>query len=92
MKVFRGYKELLQEISKQKTVLVKISIWTHQSPRMTFELSLRGNENIFTKDMDFESYHYRNTDLLVFKTTRGKRYKFHINKIRVAKVDYVSIK
>lgn len=82
---YRNYKQVLTEISKQKQVLVTISLWTHNSKRMSYKVPFEQLRGYMDGDMSFKYGNYK----LSFKTINDKQVSFQMYKLRIAKVDYI---
>lgn len=84
---FINYKWLLEEISKKQEILLRISIWTYSSKRMTFTVPYEQVKQCLDDSMIFK-YNDQNLKFSVGE----KKFKFKLNELKIAKVDYVELK
>lgn len=83
----RNYKQTLFAINKHQEVILTISLWTHNSSRMTFKVPFSNMMGYFDSDMTIVGIN----DKLSFTTINGKKHRFLMNKLRIAKLDYAEI-
>ena len=85
---FKSYRQLLTEINKVKPVMLRISLWTYSSGRMSYRVSFDQLQKYLDADLLFDDHYH---DILKFEDVRGEKRKFHMNKLKIAKVDYVEM-
>lgn len=85
---FRSYKNVLEELNKRNPVMVKISLWTHSSKRMTFKVPFDSIKNCFDWDMLLKG---DRKGKITFTEANGKKHSFWYQKLRIAKLDSVEI-
>ncbi|MEC2523075.1 hypothetical protein P9X78_12665, partial [Bacillus thuringiensis] len=68
---FRNYKQLLTELNKTKQVILTVSLWTHSSKRMVFNVPFEQVKNCLDRDMIFEC----SDKVLKFTSIDGKEFK-----------------
>lgn len=49
---FRNYKQLLTELNKTKQVILTVSLWTHSSKRMVFNVPFEQVKELFGSRYD----------------------------------------
>lgn len=84
---FGSFKHMLQEVAKTKEVIVTISVWTHNSKRMTFRVPFRQLERKLDKYMEYNFGYGKG--YFQFTDTSGNKHKFHESKLRIVKFDHV---
>ena len=85
---FRSYKNVLEELNKKNPVTLTISLWTHSSKRMTFQVSFDSIKDCFDWDMILTG---NRKEKVTFTTIGGKQYSYLYNNLRIAKLDFVDI-
>lgn len=82
---FRNYKQLLEEMSKSKQVIITISLWTYSSKRMVYKVPFEQLKQYLDSDMIFKYGDFK----LSFKTVNDKQISYQMYKLKISKVDYV---
>jgi hypothetical protein len=85
---FRSYKNILEEINKQKQVILTISLWTYSSKRMTFNVPYDSIKYCFDWDMILTG---NKNGKVTFTTVAGEQHNYWYDKLRIAKLDCVEI-
>lgn len=83
---FRNYKQLLEQISQSKQIFLTISLWTYNSKRMVFKVPFEQIKQYLDQDIIFKYGVHK----LKF-TSNGEQFSFLMDKLRIAKVDYIEI-
>jgi len=84
----RSYKNVLEELNKKNPVTLTISLWTHSSKRMTFQVPFDSIKDCFDWDMILTG---NRKEKVAFMTVDGKQYSYWYNNLRIAKLDHVDI-
>lgn len=82
---YRNYKQLLEQISKDKQIIVGISLWTYHSKRLVFRVSFDTIKKYLDGDMLFKHGDHP----VNFNTLDNERRRFTMDKLKIAKVDYI---
>lgn len=83
----KHYKQLLQHLNEQHSVILNISLWTHSSKRMRLSVAFDQMEKYFTKYM-YDAYNY---ERLTFHTIEGDNHDYEKRQIRILKLDSVTV-
>lgn len=85
---FKSYKGLLEEVNNRNKVILTISLWTHSSKRMTFDVPFDSIRQCFDWDMILTG---NKNGKITFTTVDGEQHNYYYDKLRIAKLDYVEI-
>lgn len=83
----KNFKHLLQHLNQNHSVILNISLWTHNSKRMRLSVEFNHIEKYFTKYM-FDAYKH---DRLTFTTIQGDHHDYALEQVRILKVDSVTV-